>query len=656
MTTPSFCEPYSTIDTATLGKKALEFLTKLNLPRIHPHCESLLSNADQLAAFTKAVKPRHVYSGWDNLVTTVQYQTLPPLLAMGQLWMSLFAFYIAPLAFCYLLHAELTVRQATDEHHKRASKFGVWEFLIMTLGVYSALILCTDPMYVQEFGDSNAHRYGSVGLFIGVTMLSYLRMCRVTTVRGWDSQTSSLGNFRLMALLYVYISMQVFALNHVCVTLLWSPEESGLQPRATSEMDLPPYPAGLYYDTSNPLIASIVDAWPESSRTYDAQTSASAATPTSWTNTGDSRTGIPFLIHSTPPNQHYRVWVPVEDDEAVALDIAFPPTGEFDPTKPVYLILHGLNGGSNEEYVREFVTSRLSRGSTVAIMITRGLMNTPVFGNNVFHGARVSDVDVTAQRLKNVLQKSKTVLAGVGYSMGAIILSNYVARSGPNCYLDTAVAISGGLDMRGQLDFHRSMRLWQPMLASELREMILVKHRSKYEERLSKKQFRSLLRATSITEIDVNAVVNYNKDTFKDIEDYYTQMSAMGDYDSWSHSNGTDVAIGRIGDVSVPFCVIHALDDPLISWRTMGHNPTKLVQSSNGNGNDKTGKGKGNLVMLLTNSGGHVGWPLGSNPTNHNWSWMHNAAGDFVDGFTKVVQSKGNKFTLKRKLKKQKPA
>ncbi len=35
------------------------------------------------------------------------------------------------------------------------------------------------------------------------------------------------------------------------------------------------------------------------------------------------------------------------------------------------------------------------------------------------------------------------LLAGVGYSMGAIVLGNYVARSGPGCHLDAAMAISG---------------------------------------------------------------------------------------------------------------------------------------------------------------------------------------------------------------------
>lgn len=58
--------------------------------------------------------------------------------------------------------------------------------------------------------------------------------------------------------------------------------------------------------------------------------------------------------------------------------------------------------------------------------------------------------------------------------MGGIVLSNYVARSGKHCSLDAAISVSGGLDMRHQLNFRRSMRLWQPMLTFGLRDDILT--------------------------------------------------------------------------------------------------------------------------------------------------------------------------------------
>lgn len=71
------------------------------------------------------------------------------------------------------------------------------------------------------------------------------------------------------------------------------------------------------------------------------------------------------------------------------------------------------------------------------------------------------------------------------------------------------MAISGGLDMRQQLNFKRSMRLWQPMLTSGLREDILIgKYARHYKYRLTTEQFLGMLRATSIS-VSLRSAVNW---------------------------------------------------------------------------------------------------------------------------------------------------
>lgn len=84
--------------------------------------------------------------------------------------------------------------------------------------------------------------------------------------------------------------------------------------------------------------------------------------------------------------------------------------------------------------------------------------------------------------------------------MGAIILNNYVASSGPGCPLDAAMAVSGGLDMRYQKKFTRAQRLWQPMLTETARdEFFLGKWGYRVRERLSESNFHRLVRAKHIT-------------------------------------------------------------------------------------------------------------------------------------------------------------
>jgi len=197
------------------------------------------------------------------------------------------------------------------------------------------------------------------------------------------------------------------------------------------------------------------------------------------------------------------------------------------------------------------------------------------------------------------------------------------------------MSISGGLDLRQQINFKRSMRLWQPILTFTWREDILIgKYAGHYKNRLTKDRFLGMLRATSLSvsvptnlhtitakfnidhhsisfvaslsillhekDIDAEAIVTYN--SFDSLLHYYSEMSAMGDREPEFQLFGpTESASprnewGRIGNVSIPFAFLMALDDPIVGWRTLGTTDLKGLVNS----------GSGNIMLSLTKSGGHV--------------------------------------------------
>jgi hypothetical protein len=124
--------------------------------------------------------------------------------------------------------------------------------------------------------------------------------------------------------------------------------------------------------------------------------------------------------------------------------------------------------------------------------------------------------------------------------------------------------------------------------------------------------------------IDLHAIVNYNG--YNNLMHYYSDMSAMGDSTAFQNiAPETATKAGKIENVNIPFCVLHALDDPLVTWRVIGHNPRALVNS-----------GKGNILLLLTKTGGHVGWPIGLIPRTHGWKWMCDAVIDFTTSVEKA--------------------
>ena len=169
---------------------------------------------------------------------------------------------------------------------------------------------------------------------------------------------------------------------------------------------------GLYASALHPFPNEVASIWEATKTTdYDADPRRS-----SWLFSGDARTLAPFALASpfSPPVEWRRRWVETTDGEAVAVDCV------AREGRDIYLLLHGLNGGSNEGYVKDFAHS--TREATVCVMIGRGMMATPILSGKMFNGARTSDVEVVAGVLKGILREGGKLI-GVGYSMGAIVLS-----------------------------------------------------------------------------------------------------------------------------------------------------------------------------------------------------------------------------------------
>eukprot|EP00529_Nitzschia_sp_RCC80_P015451 CAMPEP_0113473284 /NCGR_PEP_ID=MMETSP0014_2-20120614/17966_1 /TAXON_ID=2857 /ORGANISM="Nitzschia sp." /LENGTH=698 /DNA_ID=CAMNT_0000366049 /DNA_START=169 /DNA_END=2265 /DNA_ORIENTATION=- /assembly_acc=CAM_ASM_000159 len=657
-------------DDSLFDSSAIDFLERLGLPSVHPFCtdpefldpETGVVNDD---AFNMegippmgALDPNdfetivHAQESVGAKLYTIWCRTAPVLLAMTELWLRLFAAIIAPVGIMYLLHQSIdnlvlssksttlisvstkstTATTSTTTAKSSKSRSSMFSFsastrlsLIMILTTASSLVTMTDTLYVMEWG----HMYG-LSLFAASVVLSMILCFR------HNLPTTSLI---------------VLGLVLLTIHLVWDVEQNTFVFGQKDEIASSTIEEGLYYNNANPWIAAIVANWPETFRTYTKNNASELGSATPWMPTGDSRTGLPFILNHLPNLNWHRVFLQVEYNfppEYIALDISFPTDDSstpiddsdnnnnnfyyYDSTKPVYMILHGLNGGSSEEYVRDFTHRQNAEGATVIVMVARGLMDLPVRGWNNFHGARTSDAHEASWAIRRAVDAvdSSTTLVGVGYSMGAIILSNYVASYGNDCPLDGAITFSGGLDMRYQEDFPRAQRLWQPMLAETLRDdFMLGKWGRRVLTALPLDHFHKMIRATHITEIDRYAVVSYNN--FDDLDHYYRSMSALGDI---PHENigdeegGGTLPIdnnGKIHSVSIPMVVVHSFDDPLISWRTTAAtdgfmHPNNLVES-----------GQGNLMLLLTNKGGHVGWPTGFLPFVENWKWMSGVAGSFGD-------------------------
>eukprot|EP00980_Cylindrotheca_fusiformis_P007364 scaffold1525_cov142-Cylindrotheca_fusiformis.AAC.164 len=497
-------------------------------------------------------------------VVTMWYFYIPPIMALVDLWVRLLSVWIAPLSFLYLL----------CQYHKRHHQYS----LLYCSSIFASWILMTDDQYIIQFGRSLGFLLLIASLLISQTRLLF---------------SQSIYILAILSLLYP-LHMD-------------DPEEiASIQP-------------GLYFSKNdNPLITRIVHDFQQQLPVY-----ADVATP--WMLSGDARTGLPYLLNSVASPKFHRVWLPTVDDEFLALDIAFPRTGH-DPTHPLYLVFHGLNGGSEEGYVMDLVISRLKQGSTVVVLVARGMMNTPIQGWTISHGARTVDAHSAAQTLQQRVVGPEQTLAGVGYSLGAIVLNNYVATYGGDVALDVSVSISGGIACQYQKDYRRSQLIWQPLIAEFMKKNYLDKKWGlRLHHQLGSSDYKGLMRASSVVEVDAYAGAKYNG--FKDSLQFYNEMSAVDTNNPYRKHIG------------IPHLILHAFDDPISTWRNNASNdpssplhPATLVN-----------KIEENLVLLLTTAGGHVGWPMGWWP--NSWKYMNDyVAAGFVDSYEK---SQGRTINLK---------
>ena len=360
--------------------------------------------------------------------------------------------------------------------------------------------------------------------------------------------------------------------------------------------------------------------------------------PTPWMFTGDMRTIFPFLSFDPPRINYVRRYVRVplndgplcdlkeEDDvskyEGVALDWALPAgdigdnytasssSSKHDNTEaPIAIvILAGLTGGSDEGYVRDFVSACRDIGWHSFVVIGRGLMSTPCESDAFFHGARTADLKSCVEIVHECLPSVCKIVV-VGISMGGIIVANALARGELDGMVDGAICLAGTLDTNRNRRFLHSRDYWQPVLSQGLKEAFAA-HPSRMRRMLARVGPEAQQRLDEVCNVaDFDAKIIKPLVRYHDNEHYYRDMSPTKE---------------MYKNVCVPFLIVHAQDDPILHVDSM---PVEEYRS---------GKNTENICVLITSTGGHVGWPLGMNPWKHRWRFQNTIAIEFCRG---IIQS-----------------
>lgn len=142
-------------------------------------------------------------------------------------------------------------------------------------------------------------------------------------------------------------------------------------------------------------------------------------------------------------------------DWAIDLDTYYANPGitiEEIPKEKVVILLHGILGDSQSEYIYFFVQQLLKAGYTPVVYIARGCSDLAISSSSFFSGKLANDMYEVVRYIKLDYQKQqrdsrhphhqrKQKIFAIGYSLGASSLLCYLSRLKENAFLTAAVAV-----------------------------------------------------------------------------------------------------------------------------------------------------------------------------------------------------------------------
>lgn len=253
-----------------------------------------------------------------------------------------------------------------------------------------------------------------------------------------------------------------------------------------------------------------------------------------------------------------------------------------DDSKAIVITLTGLSGSSAESYIR-CLYKRLSENPNFELYVlnSRGCGNVKLTTPKLFCALWTEDVRNVIQMFKKKYPNRKIYL--IGFSLGSIIMGNYLAQEGDNSNVELGIALASIWDLRGSSYFLENGFISSLLYSTALTFPLMMLLKSHSNELLQNPVFKSQYTNNIIRSIwklkEFDNVFTSKMFGFTCADDYYTEASP----------------IYKIKQIKTPFLNLSALDDPITGGLQVGALP--LDQA----------KYNPYISMVNTTLGGHVG-------------------------------------------------
>ncbi len=260
------------------------------------------------------------------------------------------------------------------------------------------------------------------------------------------------------------------------------------------------------------------------------------------------------------------------------------------------LIVHGLEGSSESQYVLGTTAKALAAGMNVVRMNVRNCGGTEALGPTLYHSGLSADIGTVARAL--LAEESLPRLALLGFSMGGNLVLKMVGEWGREApaQLRAVCAISPAVDLAASAAALHQPRNW----LYEQYFLWNLRRRLRRKARLYPNHYElgRLRRVWTLRQFDEHITSHYCG--FAGADDYYARASA----------------VPVLARIAVPSLLLHSADDPFI--HILPETKSRV-------------KANPNLHYVETKRGGHCGFL--ADPDGYDGRWAERVAIEFLARF-----------------------
>ena len=303
--------------------------------------------------------------------------------------------------------------------------------------------------------------------------------------------------------------------------------------------------------------------------------------------------------------QHRNGLVPMKDGSGDQLGVRLHQTYRRSSLGLVVLI-HGLGGSSESDYVQATAMSLLAAGFNVARVDLRGAGLSWFTSSGLYHAGRTEDLRTVIRQLA-VMPEAQVVGAPriflMGFSLGGNTTIKLLGEPTTGLPILAAVSVSAPLDLAvGAVHLRgAAFGLYEKYLLVGLKRQVL-RPGPRGEPRVSEDERQLVEQARTIAEFD--DAITAPRNGWRDANEYY-QVNSCAQF---------------LSKVTTPLLVIHSADDPMVPSE-----PYRQVDWA-------ALRRKGFVQEIITDKGGHVGF----HEKGARLPWYANVARNF---FQAVIRS-----------------